>query len=308
MSLTHSISHDFRPQRASYYQDQIYALTNLPTLPQIATEIMHVARENTLSINQIVPLIDRDPSLAMKLLSVANSAYYGLPEKVDSLRQAIVVIGLRELTNLTLSISVIRSLSTNDEKGAKHWKSFWEFSAACGHYAEILNGELKLQLDTIPYSLGLLHDIGKVVLYKLDPERYAQAEKIRKERKCLSPEAEMEVYGITHMDAGKWVAEKWKLSESLKYAIGYHHNPKLVKDEGSLGAVALINVVDWLSYFLKINNEFYPEIQYTNQIEGWNILKSVYDRLWNENLQEILKKNYDYFEAVKDMVRHFDWH
>ncbi len=63
-----------KPQE--YYKDQVYSLTNLPTLPVIAAELIRVTRKNALSVNQIIPIIERDPPLAMKVLKVANSAYY----------------------------------------------------------------------------------------------------------------------------------------------------------------------------------------------------------------------------------------
>jgi HD-like signal output (HDOD) protein len=150
------------------YRQKVFALINLPTLPVIATEILRIIHEDKLSVNQMLPIIERDPPLAMKILKFANSSYYGLQEKVRSLRHAMVVIGMRQLSELSMAFSVLKNFRSRRWSANLPWKSFWEHSAACGHIAQLLVEMLNIRVVNSPYSLGLLHDIGKLVMYRVN--------------------------------------------------------------------------------------------------------------------------------------------
>jgi HD-like signal output (HDOD) protein len=284
------------------YKDQIYSLAGLPTLPEIATEIMNIIRDDKMSASQIVPVIDRDPSLAMKLLKIANSVYYGMEEEIDSLRQAIVIIGMRELGNLAVGFSIIKAFAHWQDTGPIDWKRFWEHSIAAGHYAEILNGELKLRILSSPYSLGLLHDVGKLVLHRIEPTLYKDVLQLINDEGRPALEAEMEIFGITHMDAGKWIAEKWNLPEGVQIAIGYHHTPNRTPNEDYLESTALIHVVD-LAVNLKgmsfglVNGNTIPEV-----IEGWSILQAQNASLRGIAFPELLDQMNDYLEGIRHMI------
>jgi len=286
----------------SSYRDQVYSLTGLPTLPEIATEVMKLTREDRLSASQMVPIIDKDPSLTMKLLKIANSAYYGIQEKVDSLRQAIVVIGMKELGNLAIGFSVIKAFMGGDDQDQVDWRRFWEHCAACGHIAEIFNGELRLRITSSPYSLGLLHDVGKLVLYRINPDLYGETLKFAQKEKCNSVEAELEMFGITHMDAGRWIAEKWKLPDAIMYAVGFHHNPQDVTDQEYLESTALIQIVDLVTNIKGLYFEKYAYTTFPEEIEGWKILQANYGHLAEAGLKEFVLNMTDYFEGVKNMV------
>ncbi len=286
----------------SSYRDQIYSLSGLPTLPEIATEVMKLTREDRLSASQMVPIIDKDPSLTMKLLKIANSAYYGIGEKVDSLRQAIVVIGMRELGNLAIGFSVIRAFMQGEESKQFYWRRFWEHCAACGHIAEILNGELRLGILSSPYSLGLLHDVGKLVLYRINPSLYEESLDFAKREKCDSIKAELEIFGITHMDAGKWIAEKWKLPEAIQYTIGYHHTPLQIVDSEHSESTALIQLVDTITHLKGMNFDVKTDKLLSKEIEGWKLLQTKYEHLRIMEFKELISGMNDYFEGIKNMV------
>ena len=109
-------------QKIEEYHRQVLTLVNLPTLPIIATEIIRATREDRVSVNQILPILEKDPPLAMKVLKMANSAYYGIRERVTSLRHAVVIIGLEQLTGLALSFSVIKSVNNDQEQRKLYWR------------------------------------------------------------------------------------------------------------------------------------------------------------------------------------------
>lgn len=285
------------------YHQRVISLINLPTLPIIATEILRIIHEDKLSVNQILPVIERDPPLAMKILKFANSSYYGLQEKVRSLRHAMVVIGMRQLSELSMAFSVIKIFDHNEGQQAIPWKSFWEHSAACGHVAQLLMEILNVSIVNSPYSLGLLHDIGKLVMYKVSPQEYIEAYNFAMREKCTSYVAEKEVIGMTHAEVGMWIAERWELPRSLIAAIGYHHNPGLVTDPELAISTALIQLADLVSNF----NSIMFGTGYVQSIprdeEGWAIIKQHNKMLDDLDFEYFVMSIEDEVNTISEMIK-----
>ncbi len=286
-----------------YYRNEVYSLTKLPTVPAIAMEILRVTREDNLSVSQMIPIIERDPPLALKILKIANSAYYGLRNRVETLRHAIVVIGMEELSHLVLSFTVLKLLLSRDIGDQwLEWNKLWEHSAACGHIAQLLNKRLRLSVPSSPYSLGLLHDVGKLVLYRIDPEKYTKAVKLAEKDKLTSYDAEMEVFGVTHADAGRWLAEKWELPEAIINAIGFHHKPELVSNPKYEVSTALIQISDLVCNFksIRFGTGFVQSIP--REEEGWKILQKENEKLRDMDFERFVLEIDDDIETIQKMV------
>ncbi len=236
-------------QSPEYYHDQVRSLTRLPTLPAIASEILQITRDDRLSVRQMLPILEKDPPLAMRVMKTANSAYYAVRQKVESLGRAVVVIGMEELSYIALSFSIINTLSPDGENKRINWERFWQHSIACGHVARVLNRRYRFTEQSGQYAMGLMHDIGKLVLFRLDQELFTNAYNLVRENQLTSLEAEIEAFGITHQDVGRWIAEKWELPDSLQTSISYHHSPLEVEDPELQKAVALIGLADKLCVY-----------------------------------------------------------
>jgi HD-like signal output (HDOD) protein len=289
---------------AEYYRDEVYSLTKLPTVPTIAAEILRVTREDNMSVRQMIPIIEKDPPLALKILKIANSAYYGLKSPVETLRHAIVVIGMEELSHLVLSFTVLKLLFGR-EMGDPwlDWNRLWEHSAACGHVAQLLAKRLNLNVTGNPYSLGLLHDIGKLVLYRIDPLKYVKAVELAEKNKAASWEVEQEVFGITHADAGRWLAEKWELPKTIISAIGYHHQPDQVPEEQYKSATGLIQIADLVCNFksIRFGTVFVKSIP--REEVGWKILAEQNPALENLDFERFVMEIDDEFETIQKLVQ-----
>jgi len=286
-----------------YYREEVYSLTKLPTIPAIATEILQVTREDNLSVSQIIPIIKRDPPLALKILKIANSAYYGLRDRVETLQRAIVVIGMEELSHLVLSFTVLKLLLSRDISDQWiEWRELWEHSAACGHIAQLLDKRLGLRIHSSPYSLGLLHDVGKLVLYRLDPDKYIDAVKLAEVKQITSSESEYEVFGVTHTDVGKWLAEKWELPEAIIYSIGYHHNPETVPKGEYQASTALIQISDLVCNFksFRFGTSFVRSIP--REEAGWKILQAENEGLKDMDFERFVLEIDDDIDTIRKMV------
>ncbi len=289
------------------------SLTRLPTLPVIAMEILQITRDDSLSINQLLPVIEKDPPVAMQVLKVANSAFYGLSEPIESLRHALVIIGMEELSHLVMSFSVIRAFE--DGGGDLHkqyekyreqttlWKRFWEHSSACAHVSNILSKKLNLDLEHDAYSLGLLHDIGKLVLFKIEPKLYLKSLNISRKRKATAADVEDEIIGVNHQDVGYWIASRWKLPEVIQLGIANHHAPELSPDEESRLPSALVQLADMIA----INMGFYfgTELirQEPHRTAGWEMLKSKTKILDNLEFSELLVAIENDLKQIEDTVQ-----
>ncbi|HDY75247.1 MAG TPA: HDOD domain-containing protein [Candidatus Marinimicrobia bacterium] len=271
----------------------------LPTIPIIATEVLKITRENRISVNQLVVVIEKDPSMGMKLLKVANSAFYGIREKVDSLRRAVVILGFKELSSLVTGISIIKAFAQNDEAGIE-WKKFWEHCAATGHISEIICGRLGIFLPAAPYTSGLLHDIGKLVLYRIDARSFLDSMRLAEQENYPPHIAEMEIFGINHMDAGKWMAQKWRLPAPIIHAIGYHHNLEETLGSEYSGSTALIQFADFITNLMGVNfgTQFIPE-----EVAGWYELQTQYASVDEVDLEELILELKDQFKYISDMVK-----
>ena len=289
--------------KAQFYKSQIQSLIGLPTLPTIAMEIQSIMREDKLSVVQTVPIIEQDPSLALKILKVANSAYYGMKQKVNSLRQAVVIIGMRELAGIVLGFSVLKSMSHSGESSAVDWKKFWEHSIAVGHIAELLNDELGTHFNESPYSLGLLHDIGQLVLYRLDPTKFEEAYALSMSRQISMIQAEARIFGITHQQAGQWITERWGLSEYIQTVNGNHHNLSVIEDVELRLAGSLVQLANYIANHIRMNFGHRALRNDDDVPEAWEMIQVRSMRAQETDFNEFLLDLDNHWSAVRDMVK-----
>lgn len=141
---------------------------DLPSLPDVYYRVETVLEDPNFSLEQLSEAIQVDPSISTRLLKLANSAYYGFPSKIDTITRAATIIGTQEIRELILATAVI-SIFQGMPVGAVSMRSFWEHSIACGLAARAIadcRGEANVERF---YVAGLLHDIGRLVLYLGQP-------------------------------------------------------------------------------------------------------------------------------------------
>ncbi len=291
-----------------YYREQINSLTRIPSLPLIATELMQVTNDDRLSVNQLLPIIEKDPPLAMKVLKIANSAYYGMHRKVESLRHALVIIGMKELGDLSIGFSVMNTLSDSDDPAGLHWDKLWEHSAGVGHIAQLLQESLGIQTGSSPYALGLLHDVGKIILYRLEPEKYVQIIEYALENLTSAEEAENHILGIDHMTIGSWVAEKWQLPESILNAIKYHHSPELVQEPANQVSTALVQIADIVANLQSISFGRNFQRSIPREETGWVILRNASQKLAEMDFERFVMSIEDEVIVIKELVKLLSGH
>jgi putative nucleotidyltransferase with HDIG domain len=198
------------------------ALDSLPTLPIVALRIGEVVHSKNASVQQVAEVMRSDPSMSAKLLRLVNSAYFGIPGGVADIERAIPFVGFNTLYQLVLSISVLDALAVKSSKFDP--RALWVHSLTVGTAARLLADELKSPDAGACFTAGLLHDIGKIALAKVDPENLAAAYDSMKRDGITLAEAE-KLHGLApHDRVGARLARQWRFPAKLQVPIEHHHN------------------------------------------------------------------------------------
>lgn len=205
-------------------------IRNLPTPPVVFHQIQKVLNDPKVSAGQVAAILAEDPAMSVKVLKMTNSAFYGLSREIESVKQAVVIIGMEAIRNLVLSASVLDMFKgkANDQE---FQEKFWRHSLATAFCSRILARRLRSKGIVDPdtaFSAGLLHDIGKMVLCCFLPTEYEKFVHERgQDRTSASFEIEEKVLGYTHAQIGSLLAVQWKLPTRLGESITFHHQPEL---------------------------------------------------------------------------------
>lgn len=196
----------------------------LPEVPSIVFELNEVIANPMSSADDIAQVVQKSPSLTAILLKFANSPFYGFPSKIDKISLAVTLIGTREICGLALGLSI---LSTFDKipKEFLDMFSFLKHSVACGIISRMLATHKGISQTEQFFVSGLLHDIGRLIIYCNYPEDSRNILSLSRINNNLLYEAESNYFGCNHSHFGKHLIQQWKLPLSLENNIFYHHNP-----------------------------------------------------------------------------------
>jgi hypothetical protein len=190
----------------------IERLGELPALPTVYQRVREALTAPDGALETAASLIESDPSMSMRLLRVANSPLYGLSTKVDTILRALTLIGTTAAHHLVLStalMTVFRDLPL----GTVSMRSFWEHGIACGVAARLIARQGGRANPEHAYLAGLLHDIGRLPLYILEPLDMSAALQAHRERQGQLHDLEQQYLGIDHTELGAILLAHWQLPE-----------------------------------------------------------------------------------------------
>lgn len=197
----------------------------VPTLPIAATSVLKRFKDEDVSVDAIAHMVQKDPSLTVSILKLANSAFYGFLGRVSDVRQAIALIGLNQTRNIVLAVSLIKLF---DGRHADVFKiqGLWRHSIACAFLAKKLGEETSIQdPDGALMIGGLIHDIGKLMIYQYLNQDFREILSIIRQQKIGFSEAEKIVLGYTHYQIGAELLRRWSFPKKLIAPVFYHHSP-----------------------------------------------------------------------------------
>ena len=223
--------------------DQISTLKNLPTLPHILLKLIKACNQTKGSLKEISQIIEKDPSLTSKILRLVNSAYYGLPRKVKKMENAVTLLGTTAIKNVAISASISEAFKVKGN-GFFNLKRYWWHSLRTAILAKRFSEKLNYDTPDEAFLAGLMHDIGRLVLWVNFRKQYRGLLELYGRRPDLLLAGEIRL-GATHCEVGAWLLDKWNLPSFMVDAVLYHHDPvDRVRD--SLPLVQIIYVANAL--------------------------------------------------------------
>jgi len=203
----------------------IVLVEKMPAFPKSVQQVVQLTSDINASAKDIVRVIECDPVMTVKILKSINSSFYGLPQKVTSVQRAVVYIGLNTIKNIALGVAAMGILNANN-KANFNTSNFLLHSLTTAAISKMLAERIGLSAieSSDCFVAGLLHDFGKVVFAEFMPDEFKLALEKSKEQQLPLHQTELEFIGLSHTQAGKILAEKWELSETLIDAIAHHHD------------------------------------------------------------------------------------
>ncbi len=214
------------------FKNQLEQVTELISLPQIYLKFHALMDDSKSDIDDFARVIRLDPNLTAKLLKAVNSAYFSFAGEITSISRAVYMMGIQQLHIMVLSISAVTAVSALDfPEDIIDLKSFWRSSLLSGTLSQLLAQQLKLNPSERFFILGLLHEIGHLVLYAKFPQLARETHQLAIQNDISIDKAEEQILGCHYGNIGSLLMQHWKLPPSFQNLTNYQPTPELAKDD-----------------------------------------------------------------------------
>jgi HD-like signal output (HDOD) protein len=284
--------------------ERLDGLRQIPTIPAVLTPLLHYLQQpvEQIDLREITDFLARDKSLAAQCLHMANSPLFGSGRwgRVESLRGAVVSLGVHHISDIAMSCGVLNLLPAG--KTSIDPTVFWEHSLGCALVCRRLARKINLCDPGKAYLAGLLHDLGIIVNLWVLPKEFGVAFGIAQAEGIPLHEAEQRSLGFTHCDSGHLLAENWGLAPDLIAVVTHHHSPEQSSQDS--GLVALVHVADLLCRMSSLNYG-YAEQHQVNLFEddGFSLLAQTSTGLKNFDWARLTFELDSYMDEVHSLVR-----
>lgn len=225
--------------------DEILSLVkHVQPFPKVVQRVMEMLDDPETDVKALAEVIQYDQVITANVLKICNASYFGLPRKVSSLNEALVIVGHNTLKDIIITSSSARFYKGAVGEGYKlEQGELWRHSVATGILAKHMVKHIREVDSGTAYTVGLLHDIGKRFLSTFVADDFKQIMiKVVKDH-CSFVEAEKELLGIDHAELGGLILEKWEFPEEMQLAVRQHHDPDALKKEPLTALVSLSNAL-----------------------------------------------------------------
>jgi len=204
----------------------ISKVLKVAALPAVSLKFSEAINDPLTSNNDLQNIVAEDSALAAKVLMIANSALFNFPAKIDTISNAITIIGHKQLSEIILSCSIV-AMFKDIPQDVVDMDMFWRHSIAVATTSRILAAARREQNIEKFFTAGLLHDVGKLIIFIEGGKYAAEVLKQCKEKNELMHIVEKKVLGFDHAKLGAMLLKKWKLPDETVSSVYYHHIPSL---------------------------------------------------------------------------------
>jgi len=263
--------------------DRIETFKNLPTLPHILLEFIAVCNRLNSTNEDMAQVIKKDSSLTAKVMRMVNSAYYGLPNRVTSMEHAMLLLGTDAVKNIAISASVFQAFAKTKGDSVFDLKLFWRHSLMCATIAKLIAKKMSYSSPEEAFLSGLLHDIGKLVLWVNFPKEYADILESSNNESDLLLAGEMRL-GATHCEVAAWMIGQWNLQSFMADAALYHHEPV----HRVLDALPLVKIV-FVANALSMENIGENDLRFKTAQEVFGFPRSEVETVMSQAEKEVME-------------------
>ncbi|SPD75990.1 conserved hypothetical protein [uncultured Desulfobacterium sp.] len=292
-------------------QDEILSVLNrlesLPTLPSIASRLLMIASDPDSSAGDLTEVIMNDPSLTSRILKIINSAYYGFAQKIGTVKQAVMLLGTREIIALAFGISTVKLFEPAHLKGIYSPKALWRHSMCTGLIAENLCKAFPEYRKLGVFTAGLLHDFGKILIVEKFPELYGQVHVEARKYDLPLYDLEEEKFGINHAIIGEVLSSNWKLPEALVHGIAFHHQPFSASSHSQFAAI--IGLADYLYHEAIFHGELSDDFSgFPCELSSchWTFLSQLFPDFDNDKLKMMIEEALDIIKRGQELFAILD--
>jgi len=265
-------------------RERVKNIEATPSIPAVFLPLLKLlnAPSEDVKLDEIVKLVSYDNTIAAQCLRMASSPLFGLAKSPDSIKAAVIALGMRRVQTILLTCCLGQAFP------AKNWALdpivFWRHSLGCAMVCRKFSEKIGARDHDRAYMGGLLHDIGFQVNCIAFPGEFGAAVKLALHEQMPLHQAEFETMGFTHCESGRALAEKWYLAEDIVQVIAYHHTPDLSEKNQPL--VALVHLCDLLCRVRGMGYGYYE----SNKVDlahdpAWAVLQKEYSSLERVDLE-----------------------
>ncbi len=207
--------------RASF-EEIIERVHTIPSLPEVVTQVCRLVNDPMANSGDVTRIMVKDAAMAAKMLRMVNSVYYGLPEPVHEMEQAVKILGFKTVRSIALSISVLNAFQ--QQNACFNMKAFWAHSAVSACLQRMISERAKAMDPELAFTIGLLKDMGKLVLVENAPEETRTIVAVAREYKLSFSKAARQVLDTDDTEIGAWLATKWELEPVICETIRHQHD------------------------------------------------------------------------------------
>jgi len=226
--------------RATAVANILNGSKDLAALPQVVFKVMEITGNDTGSAAELERVIVVDPGFSAKLLMIANSAQFALPRKVNSIKEAVMYIGVRQVRQTAMAVGVFDMFLGKTDAESRRRRVWWRHSVDTGTAARSLAEQFGWCDPNMAYTAGLLHWCGKTVLDKSNPGEYEKVLMVV-DRGATVWQAETAVFGCDHRDMSIASAQKWGFSAELADGLHYYARPDDAFQGGAVAATIAVS-------------------------------------------------------------------
>lgn len=234
----------------SAIQDLVKEIKNLKPIPAVVHQILEVVDQPDSSMVEVAEIIQYDPAVTASVIRTSNSAYFGLKHPVESIKDAVTLLGIDQVVQIVLMQSGVKLLSGKQEGYGLHEGAMWKYSVSSAIIAKQIAARLSLVNKNTIFTSALLKDIGKIILDRFVLNSFEKISALVINEGLSFREAEKKIIGVDHSELGGMIAKMWKFSPRMVKIIRHHHlsDLSMVKDK----EVATVYLADCICMMIGI--------------------------------------------------------